>query len=200
MTYYISEYVLSYFPVLLDISNSNIVLVGAGEIALFKFNKIVEYNPKKLTVISKSFMPDFHNVKRDYLTLVEKNVELQDVDSADIVIVAIDDTNLQQEIYDYCKRKKIMCNCVDEIKRCDFIFPSTIKKGDITISISSSGKVPGFSVSLKEYIEELIPSEVESKFLEMVQLRKSLPSGKERMKFIRETSKEFFMNFKRNSK
>ncbi|RPJ76350.1 MAG: bifunctional precorrin-2 dehydrogenase/sirohydrochlorin ferrochelatase, partial [Alphaproteobacteria bacterium] len=110
----------------------------------------------------------------------------------DIVVVAVDDLELQKEIYAECQSRKIPCNCVDEINRCDFIFPSTIKKGDVVIAISSSGKVPGFSVSLKDYINTFLPENIEEKMNEIMELRKSLPAGKDRMLKIKEESAKYF--------
>jgi precorrin-2 dehydrogenase/sirohydrochlorin ferrochelatase len=183
---------LSYFPVLLKIDTKKILLVGGGNIALFKFKKILEYSPQKFTVISKEFVEEFKTNNPPFVELIQKSFAMDDLHGFDIVIVGVDDLKLQQEIYDECQLRKVPCNCVDELSRCDFIFPSTIKNGDIVIAISSSGRVPGFSVALKDYISSFLPSNMEEKMKEILILRKSLPSGKERMLRIKEEAKKYF--------
>jgi precorrin-2 dehydrogenase/sirohydrochlorin ferrochelatase len=186
---------LSYFPVLLNISSKNILLVGGGEIALFKYNKITDYSPRSLRVVSKKLNEGFKHNPPPFVSLAERAFSMDDLNNADIVVVGVDDLSLQQEIYNECQLRKIPCNCVDELSRCDFIFPSTIKRGNIVIAISSSGKVPGFSVSLKNYIDSFLPNNIEEKLNEILELRKSLPAGKERMLKIKDESKKYFDNF-----
>ncbi len=183
---------MSYFPVSLKIIDKHVLLVGGGAIALFKYNKLIEYSPLNLTVISRKFDNCFKENIPSYVELVVRSFEMNDLNNVDLVIVAIDDLKLQQEIYNECQVRKILCNCVDELARCDFIFPSTIKRGDVVIAVNSNGKVPGFSASLKEYINLFIPENIEEKLLEISNLRASLPSGKERMLRIREESKKYF--------
>ena len=115
-----------------------------------------------------------------------------DIDGMDLVIVAIDDIPLQSYVYSLCQARKILCNCVDDLDHCDFIFSSLIQKGDITIAINTSGKVPGFGVALKDYINSVLPENMEGILKELMYLRSSLPKGKERMQRIREESASFF--------
>lgn len=186
---------MSYFPVLLNLANKKILLIGGGAVSFFKYKNVIEYFPLKLTVISKKLDEQFKQSSPDFVEFNERSFCMDDLNGADIVIVAVDDLALQQEIYDQCQKLRIPCNCVDDLKRCDFIFPATIKKGNIVISISSSGTVPGFSVLLKDYISEYIPTDIEDKLSELLDLRKSLPAGKERMQRIRDESARYFSQF-----
>lgn len=183
---------MSYFPVLLKIKDKKILLVGAGEIAAFKFDKICDYNPLSLTVVAREVNPKIHSKSKPFCQIYQKDFEMKDLDGMDIVVVGINDLALQQEIYNECQARKILCNCVDELDRCDFIFPSTIKRGNIVIAVSSSGRAPGFIVALREYIEKYLPDNLEEKLQEIIELRNSLPSGKERMAKIREESRHYF--------
>jgi precorrin-2 dehydrogenase/sirohydrochlorin ferrochelatase len=104
----------------------------------------------------------------------------------DVVIVAIDDQNLQREIYHQCQKRKILCNCVDLLDCCDFIFTAYIKKDDLVISINTNGAVPGLSAVLKNHIEKFIPSNIEQILNSLKEYRNGLAPGKARMKLVRE--------------
>jgi len=132
-------------------------------------------------------MIDKHNLKK-----IQKEYEKDDIDGFDVVIVAIDDIDRQKEIYLEAKQKGILCNTVDVVEYCDFIFPSYIKKGDLIISISTSGASPAVAKYLRRYIEKLIPQNLDKFLAELKDLRKKLPKGKERMKLFEEKVKKFF--------
>lgn len=183
---------MSFFPVLLSIKDKKILLIGAGEVAAFKFDKICDYSPFSLTVVAREVNPKIYSKSKPFCQILQKDFEMKDLDGMDIVVVGINDLSLQQKIYDECQVRKIPCNCVDELDRCDFIFPSTIKRGNIVIAVSSSGSAPGFIVALREYIEKYLPDNLEEKLQEIIDLRNSLPSGKERMAKIREESRHYF--------
>ncbi len=81
---------------------------------------------------------------------------------------------------------------MDSVDYCDFIFPSYIKKDDLTIAISTSGASPALAKHLRIYLSKLIPSSISAFLNEMKKLRKTLPKGKERMKMLDKKAKRYF--------
>lgn len=181
---------MAYLPVGLSLKCRKILLVGGGEVAYSKFDKIIQFEPDSLTLIAKEFNPKYFDLSNCKYQLIKKSFEESDLDGIDFVIVAIDDQKIQREIYQMCRSKKIMCNCVDLLDCCDFIFTAFVKKEDIVISINTNGKVPGLSAVLKDEIEKKLPVNLQEIFEELVKLRASLTPGKERMNFIRNKAKE----------
>ncbi|MCK6594320.1 MAG: bifunctional precorrin-2 dehydrogenase/sirohydrochlorin ferrochelatase [Bacteriovoracaceae bacterium] len=188
----------SYFPIGLRFDNKEILLVGGGEIALFKFQKLVQFAPQKIKCIARNYRPEFYLVNNSAVELVQRDFSFDDLHEHQIVIVAIDNAELQKRIYEECKKKNILCNCVDLLECCDFIFPSLVKRGDISIAISSNGLLPGFSAILRKYIDDLLPENIEVAFKDLVNLRKSLPPGPGRMKYIREEAEKYLNNIRKD--
>jgi precorrin-2 dehydrogenase/sirohydrochlorin ferrochelatase len=118
--------------------------------------------------------------------------EDSDLDGAHIIIVAVDDIPLQEHIFQKCQSLGKLCNSVDSVDYCDFIFPSYIKKGDLTIAISTSGKSPAVAKGLKEFIKSKLPLDIEDFLEHIATLRNSLPKGKNRMKFLSDLASEYF--------
>lgn len=81
---------------------------------------------------------------------------------------------------------------------CDFIFPSYIKKGDLTIAISTSGTSPAFAKNLRIYLEKIIPNNVNEFLKKMKEYRKTMPKGKDRMKFLDKQAKEYIEKWNKN--
>jgi precorrin-2 dehydrogenase/sirohydrochlorin ferrochelatase len=186
---------LSYFPAFIKLENKKILIIGGGKIANEKLEKLLDFS-NEITLISKQFNQDILQlIKQNNLTYIKEEYKKGFIKDFDIVIVAVDDISLQKEIYEESKNYKLLFNAVDLPKYCDFIFPSYIKKGDLTISISTSGASPAMAKRLRTYIEKSIPSSIESFLKEMRGLRKTMPKGKERMKFFEDKSDRFMEKY-----
>lgn len=182
----------SYFPIGLRFDDKRVLLVGGGDISLFKFQKLVQFNPLLIKCVSRKFHPDFHQKYDVAIEIIQKDFDFRDLEGMDIVIVAIDDASLQKRIYEECKEKKLLCNCVDLLECCDFIFPSLVKRGHISIAINSNGLLPGLSAVLRKYIDDVLPENLDEVFSNLLTLRKSLPPGPKRMQLIRESAEKYF--------
>ena len=186
---------MSFFPTYFNLKNKKILLVGGGYIALEKLEKLVDFT-KDIHVISKELSENFLSFAHKHNISIEKRAyKLGDILPYDIVIVATDTVTLHKAIYEESRSTRILVNSVDDTAYCDFIFPSYIKKGDLTISVSTSGASPAMAKRLRTYIEKLIPSSIETFLKEMKGLRKTMPKGKERMRFFEEKSDNFMKKY-----
>ena len=55
--------------------------------------------------------------------------------------------------------RNIPVNVVDDPPHCSFIAPALLRRGDLTIAISTGGKAPAAAVRLRQQLERLIGSE-----------------------------------------
>ena len=102
---------------------------------------------------------------------------------------------LHKEIFEESRSSRILVNSVDDTAYCDFIFPSYVKKGDLTVSISTGGASPALAKRLRIYMEKLIPSNIAEFLQEMRALRKTMPKGKERMRFFENKTDDFMEKY-----
>ena len=183
---------MGYFPLYLNLETKKILLIGGGNIAYEKLKKLLQFT-KNINLLAKEFNEDILlEIKKHSLKYLKKEYKKGDIDGFDIVIVAIDDILLQEEIFKESRDKKILVNCVDNINFCDFIFPSIIKEEDLIISISTSGASPAFSKELKIYIKNRLPKDINIFLKHLKTLRNRLPKGKKRMEFLKKVVKEYF--------
>jgi len=172
---------MSFFPMYMDMSKLKILIVGGGDIATEKIEKLLDFT-EDITIIAPFISKDLRKIIKD------KNLNYNlrpymsgDIKDFDIVIIATDTIKIHKEIYKESRGSRTLVNSVDDTAYCDFIFPSYIKRGDLTISFSTSGSSPAFAKQIKEYFEYKIPKNID-KFLENMKiLREEIPKGKSRM-------------------
>ncbi len=182
---------MSYFPAFIKLDNKKILIIGGGKIAGEKLEKLLDFTIS-ITVIAPEILPKTRQyIQQHSLQKLERRYQSGDIDDFDIVIVAVDDIEMQKRVYEECEAKRILCNSVDSIDYCDFIFPSYTKKGPLTIAYSTSGISPAFAKYLRRTMEQLIPDSVTDFLSQMQLLRKSLPKGKERMQLLDEKAKTY---------
>jgi len=188
---------MSYFPMFMDMTDLKVLVVGGGAIAAEKLEKLVDFT-KEITVITKEINTETEQFVKDHcLTLHQRMYVKGDIQGFDIVIVATDTVDLHKEIYEEARPYRILVNSVDNTDYCDFIFPSYVQKGDLTIAFSTGGASPAFAKQIRRHFEKIIPESVGDFLTKMKQLRLEIPKGKARMKQFDEMVETYFKeNFK----
>ena len=124
-----------FFPVSIDLNNKNVLVIGAGKIALRKIEILLNYNCN-INVITKEI-------------LEEKFLE-----NIFLVITATDNEILNKEISQLCMSKNILVNNVTSKDDMNVRFMSIYEKDDIQIAISANGN-PKKAVEIKNKIKDI---------------------------------------------
>lgn len=187
---------MSYFPAFIKLDNKKTLIVGGGNIAYEKLSRLLDFT-NEITVIASELSIEMKDkISEKNLQAQERQYEVGDIKSFAIVIVAVDDISLQAEIFEESKHCSCLCNAVDSVEYCDFIFPSYVKRDDLTIAISTSGASPAFAKHLKAYLQKMIPSGIPEFLDEMKRLRQTLPKGKERMRMLDKKAEAYIKSWR----
>lgn len=155
---------MTLFPFFEDIDGKTFLVVGGGAVAKGKVEKLRAFTDNITVVAPESDIDGY----------IRKAFAESDLDAADYVIAATDDHALNARIYRLCRQKQIPVNTVDDPALCTFVFPSLIKKGDLTVGITTGGKSPLTAQYLRAEIENLLPAEIDSIIDEMGRLKEKL--------------------------
>ena len=186
---------MSYFPMFMDMQRLKVLVVGGGAIATEKLEKLVDFT-KEITVIALRIEPQAQALIATHgLTVYQRAYETGDIEGFDIVIVATDTVALHKAIYEESRGSRILVNSVDNTDYCDFIFPSYIKRDDLTIAFSTGGASPAFAKQIRRHFENVIPDSVGEFLKKMKALRTTMPKGKERMNYFDTLVAEYFQKY-----
>ena len=148
------------------------MIVGYGRIAKRKLKAISEF-ASNIKIITKD--PTEEKLGKG-IEIVNKCFDEKDLEGVDFVITATGSRAQDEAVVASCKAKGIPVNAADDREECDFFLPGIIKRGDLVVSVSTSGKSPAYSRYLREQIEDVIPDNIE-KILDILgKLRNTLPS------------------------
>ncbi len=110
-----------------------------------------------------------------------------------MIFSATDNEKINQIVFRDCKEAGILLNVVDDPELCDFILPAIVKRGDLSLSISSQGSAPFYAKEVKNRVEHLFPPYYE-KVIELAgEFRKLLFSNKKYN--TRKVKEKAFRNF-----
>src|SRR3989339_1977478 len=137
----------SYYPNNLYIESKKVLVAGGGVAAERKIKTLLSFSAR-VVAVSPRFTAGIYRLSRK-VELIQRNYNRGDLNRVVLAIAATDDPVVNHAIYLDAKQKKIMVNVVDCLKLCSFVAPSVIKRGPLVVSISTSGKAPGFSKELR---------------------------------------------------
>ena len=188
---------MSYFPIYMNIKNEDkVLLIGGGKVALQKLKVLIDNHIKVHLVAEQvdlsiyEYLSGYENSETAVeMELAEYREELLS-DDYSFVIAATNDRELNSRIAAASKERNIPVNVVDDPELSTFIFPSIIKRGDLVIGISSSGKAPAVTQYYKERFAQQLPDNIEE-ILEAVgeyreQIKNDVRDHKKRAAMIRE--------------
>lgn len=145
-----------YYPIMLDVSNRQCVVVGGGEVAERKASSLLDYGAK-VTVISPNITEGLGDCyKKDQIKWLKRPYLTGDLKGFSLAFVATDDSEVNKICFEEAKREGILINIVDQPKMCEFIVPAIINKGALTVAVSTDGKSPMLAKKIKEEIEALL--------------------------------------------
>lgn len=147
---------MAWFPFFMDVSQGDGLVVGGGAVALRKIEKLLPYQPR-LTVCAPSFLPEIERVPG--LALLRRAFEPSMLEDKLFVIAATDDNALNSEIAALCRTKRVPVNAVDDRAACTFLFPALVKRGPLSVGISTGGASPSGAVYWKKRVDALIPED-----------------------------------------
>ncbi|MBP5249754.1 MAG: bifunctional precorrin-2 dehydrogenase/sirohydrochlorin ferrochelatase [Lachnospiraceae bacterium] len=179
---------MSYFPFFFELSGKRGLIAGGGKVALEKVSKLSEFGAD-LSIVSKSFVPELSGYVFSRIT--EREIMPEDISGFDYCIAATDDRSVNRRIAGWCREKGIPVNVADDREMCDFIFPSVIKRGDLTVGVTTSGKSPHAAVLIRKSIEDAIPGSIEEILDYLGKIRekvKELPCPIERRSILKKAA------------
>jgi precorrin-2 dehydrogenase/sirohydrochlorin ferrochelatase len=181
------EKLISYYPAFLRLEGKKCVVIGGGKVAERKILSLLEANAI-VVLVSPDATPFLAKLAEEgKITWIKDTFKPDYLEGAWLVFACTNQREVQREVFQACEERKIFCNVVDQPDVSSFIVPSVVKRGALTLAISTSGASPAVSRRLRERLERLFGEEYAS-YLELMRrireliLSKGLPQEEKERK------------------
>lgn len=149
-------------------------MVGGGSVAERKVGMLLEHQAS-VTVISPTLSQGLqHHAEQGAIQAITRNYQTGDLKGAFLVIAATDDPSLNAAVAGQGRKQRALVNVVDDPRHSDFIVPAMVRRGDITIAISTAGKSPALARKLRSLLEAALPAEYASLVTLVSEVRQEL--------------------------
>jgi precorrin-2 dehydrogenase / sirohydrochlorin ferrochelatase len=153
---------MKYYPMFVDLRGRECAVIGGGEVAARKIEALLKAGAK-VTVISPELSEAVGQLEREGgLRVIRRRYERGDIERFFLAFAAAGDPQVEAEIAAEARSAGVLLNVVDRPGLCDFITPSMIERGELTIAISTGGKSPGLARKVRQEIEKIIGPEYAS--------------------------------------
>ena len=150
------------YPIFLNrLNEKKTVIIGGNREAERKAGELLQRDAN-ITIINPTVTDLLlHHANSGKIRWIKRNFQEGDLDGAFLVIVAEyhDDTN--ERVYKEAENKSILVNVMDDAAHCTFTFGSIVNRGNLNISISTSGAAPALAVRLRQRFEREFGEEYE---------------------------------------
>jgi uroporphyrin-III C-methyltransferase/precorrin-2 dehydrogenase/sirohydrochlorin ferrochelatase len=179
-----------YFPVMLRLEDEPCLLVGGGAAALQKLRALRKAGAR-VTVVAPRIAPP---VARLAATCLRRAFRASDVRNRAVVVAATDDPAVNRRIHAACRARRVPVNVVDVPDLCTFIVPSVLRRGPVTVAVSTGGASPSLARALRRRLEALLPRSLGTLARDLARERRAaksgLPPGPVRMRLLRRLARE----------
>jgi precorrin-2 dehydrogenase/sirohydrochlorin ferrochelatase len=182
---------VNYYPAFLNISGKNVVVVGGGTIAERKVLTLIRAGAV-VTVISPTLTKRlFREKEKNTIRHISRTYRKGDLSGSFLAIAATDIPSVNSKV---AREATALVNVVDVPKECTFIAPSVVRRGPLTIAISTGGASPAFSKTIRKELEKTISPDVGEYLSFMGEMRKKALAGirdpKKRERFLKDLASE----------
>lgn len=144
---------MRYYPINLDIRNRNCLVIGGGGVGTRKALSLLACGAR-VTVVSPEVTKRLADLADTHvLVLMQRSYREEDLKTMFLVIGATDDDELNRRVHRDAENRGVLCNIADRPEICNFILPAVVRRGDLTISISTSGRSPALAKKLRKELE-----------------------------------------------
>jgi precorrin-2 dehydrogenase/sirohydrochlorin ferrochelatase len=150
-----------FYPAFLNLNGKKAVVIGGGEIAERKVLMLLECGAV-VTVVSPDVTPELESLARtEKITVFPRRYQRGDCVEAFLVFAATNDPTMHKTVYEDARKAGALVNTADEPGLCDFIAPAILRRGDLTVAISTNAKSPGLAAHLRRRLSDVIGPEYE---------------------------------------
>ncbi len=148
---------MTLYPVFLDLAGLPVVVVGGGTVAASKLDGLVAAGAR-VTVVAPEIGDAIR--ARDGLAVVTRAFVSGDLDGARYVVAAAT-REVNAEVARAAGERALFVNAVDDVASATAFLGGVVRRGQVTVAISTRGVAPALAGLLREALDAVLPLDLE---------------------------------------
>jgi precorrin-2 dehydrogenase/sirohydrochlorin ferrochelatase len=150
---------MNLFPIFLKLEGRRCLVVGGGKVGTQKIAGLLDAGAE-VTVIDPSPSASVRELARSRIVWHARKYVPSHLDGVYLVIAAASEEQVNQQVYEDATARGILVNVVDVPPLCDFYYPAVVRRGSLTVAVSSQGESPNLAQRVRDEISDLLPHEL----------------------------------------
>ncbi len=144
---------MSYYPLFLEIQGRLCLVIGGGPVAFRKAAALLRCGAK-VTVVSPSLSAGLKRMSRKKkIRWIPRRFSRSDLSGMELAVSATDDPQINRLAAREAGRRRVWINVVDQPRLCSFILPSVVRRGKLTLAVSTGGASPALAQWIRRDLE-----------------------------------------------
>jgi precorrin-2 dehydrogenase/sirohydrochlorin ferrochelatase len=144
---------MGYYPIFFDASRRRCVVIGGGPVAQRRIEGLLAAGAS-VTVVSPVITAALAKlVAQGALRHVARSYEPGDLAGCSLALVATDDAEANESIFTEAHLRGVWINSADDPANCDFILPAVVRRGELSVAISTGGASPATTRAIREELD-----------------------------------------------
>ncbi|MBM4296194.1 MAG: bifunctional precorrin-2 dehydrogenase/sirohydrochlorin ferrochelatase [Deltaproteobacteria bacterium] len=144
---------MSYYPIFLEMKRRRCLVIGGGAVAERKIASLLEAGAEVAVISPEASENILRWSKEKSVEYIARHYRPGDLTEFEIVFVATDDRAVSGQVFKEGRSLGVWVNAADDPARCDFILPSVLRRGELTVAVSSGGRSPALARTIREELE-----------------------------------------------
>jgi precorrin-2 dehydrogenase/sirohydrochlorin ferrochelatase len=142
------------YPLFAVIEDKPCLVVGGGAVGERKVLDLLAAGAR-VTVVSRTLTPELAALAdRGEITYLPEDFRESLVEGMALVMAATDDPQVNAQVSAAAQARAIWVNVADEPEHCTFIVPAQVRRGDLTLAISTGGASPALARQVREELQQ----------------------------------------------
>ena len=148
------------FPVFLKLTGRRVLVVGGGPVATSKLAALLSAGAD-VVVVSPEVTPE---IRAAGVELIERRFQPSDLDDAWMVVAAAP-PEVNREVALEAEARQRFVNAVDDPPNATVYLGGVVRRGGVTVAISTDGQAPALAGLIRQALEALLPEDEVTRWL-----------------------------------
>ncbi|ERF48327.1 NAD(P)-binding protein [Staphylococcus arlettae] len=151
---------MAHMPILLDLTNKSIVIIGGGAIAERRVNKLMQFDAY-ITVMSPTLTAKLQKLyEQQQIQWLAQEYNKHHLPPAALVVVATNNKKVNQLVKQELPPQTLL-NMASDGEQGDVVFPGILKRGKLSMSVSTLGASPKLTAAILAELQQQFPPDYE---------------------------------------